>query len=126
VALSKLLEWGEFRFSKEIVHRFIRCIGIYPIGTLVRMESGLLGVVVEQGAKDLLHPIVRTIYDTRSEWFIKPRDVDLSNPVGKSLGDKIVCHESPDKWKIRPQTYLSGMIKETGTLTRRLKGSVAN
>lgn len=125
-ALSKILGWSKFRFNEDMVHRFIRCVGIYPIGTLVRMESGLLGVVVEQGSKDLLHPVVRTIYDTKRQWFTKPRDIDLSNSMGKSLSDRIVCHESPDKWKIKPQAYLAGEMQENGSLSRRLRGVALN
>jgi HD-GYP domain-containing protein (c-di-GMP phosphodiesterase class II) len=122
-ALSKLLGWSKYHFSEEMVHKFIRCIGIYPIGTLVRLESGLLGVVVEQGSKDLLHPVVRAIYDTKKEWFTKPWDMDLSNPVSKTVADGIVCHESPEKWKISPQSYLTGRMKEKGLLSRRLTES---
>lgn len=124
-ALSRLMGWGKYRFSEEMVQKFIRCIGIYPIGTLVRLESGLLGVVVEQGSKDLLHPVVRAIYDTKREWFIKPLDMDLSQPTNNSVSDNIVCHESPDKWKISPLSYLAVRVKEKGFLSRRLHAEVS-
>ena len=43
-ALGKLLEWSDFNFDKRLVEQFIRFIGIYPVGTLVKLESGLVGV----------------------------------------------------------------------------------
>ena len=62
-ALKKLFEWGKSHFNEELVHHFIRAVGIYPVGSLVRLQSGLLGVVVEPDEEDLLHPTVRVIYD---------------------------------------------------------------
>ena len=101
-ALRKLLEWSKFHFNEELVQHFIRCIGIYPVGTLVRLESGLLGVVIEEGKQHLLHPIVRVVYDTLRNCALDPRDIDLSR---SSAGDTIVCHESAEKWKINVREY---------------------
>ncbi len=99
--LRKLFEWSEFHYNKDLVQHFIRCVGIYPVGTLVRLESGLLGVILNTGEKSLLQPRIRTIYNTKKQRLITPRDIDLSKG-----GDRIVCHESPEKWKIIPERYL--------------------
>ena len=96
-ALRKLLEWSKFHFNAELVQHFIRCIGIYPVSTLVRLESGLLGVVIEEGQQNLLHPIVRAVFDSKKNCSITPRDIDLSQP---SASDRIVGHESAEKWGI--------------------------
>ncbi len=92
-----------------MVHRFIRCVGIYPVGTLVRLESGLLGVIVEAGATSLLEPVVRVIYDSNEGWFVPQYDIDLSRPGGSNGTDKIVCNESPQKWGISPKAYLDNL-----------------
>jgi putative nucleotidyltransferase with HDIG domain len=102
-ALRKLLEWSKFHFNEELVQHFIRCIGIYPVGTLVSLESGLLGVVIEEGQQNLLHPMVRVVYDSKKDCTVAPRDIDLSL---SSCGDRIVGHESAAKWKINPRQYL--------------------
>jgi hypothetical protein len=48
---------------KKYSGHFVKSIGIYPVGTLVRMESGRLGVVVEQQVgKSLLSPKVRVFF----------------------------------------------------------------
>ena len=101
-ALKKLFEWSKFHFNAEFVQHFICIIGIYPVGTLVKLESGLLAVVVNPGNESLLRPIVRTVYDIKHEYAVTPKDIDLST----QLGDSIVQYESPDKWGIDPFKFL--------------------
>ncbi len=106
-ALRKLLEWSKFHFSNDLVQQFIRCVGIYPVGTLVRLESGLLGVVAEHNEKSSLHPVIRAVYDERKDNYIsKPYDIDLSQPSNDVIADRIASHESPHKIGIIPETYL--------------------
>lgn len=100
-ALKKLFEWGKFHFNAELVEHFICLIGIYPVGTLVKLESGLLAVVVSPGNESLLRPTVRTVFDTKRELFVTPQDVDLEIKV-----DSIVQYESPRNWGIDPFKYL--------------------
>ncbi|MBS4099603.1 MAG: HD-GYP domain-containing protein [Sulfuricella sp.] len=101
-ALKKLFEWSKFHFNEELVQQFIRVIGIYPTGSLVSLESGLLAVVVKPGEQSLLKPLVRIIFDPRTG-FVSPRDVDLAD---RHSTEKVVGHELPDKWKINPFKYL--------------------
>lgn len=100
--LKKLFEWSENLYNKTLVQHFIRNVGIYPIGVLVRLESGLLGVVLNHGEKSLLHPVVRVVYDTKKERALIPYDLDLS----RSEADRVECHELPDRWKIYPERYM--------------------
>ncbi len=106
-ALRKIFEWSIFHFNKEMVQHFIRCVGIYPIGSLVRLESGLLGVVIAHGNKSLLLPVVRIVYNVNKDSFVTPYDIDLSRQMEKGEADKIVDYESPGKWNINPQSYLN-------------------
>ncbi len=103
--LRKLYGWSRSHFNEELVHRFIRCIGIYPAGTLVQLESGMLGVVVES-TDNLLRPVVRVIYDTRHDWAISQKDIDLSRPNGKGGEDRIISYESSKRWRINPLKVL--------------------
>jgi len=79
----------------------MRTTGIYPVGTLVRLESGLLGVVLEQSATSLLQPLLKVFYDSNDMRYIEPKEVDLAKPLGQGGGDKIICHETPEKWGIK-------------------------
>ncbi|ADH87059.1 HD-GYP domain-containing protein [Desulfurivibrio alkaliphilus] len=98
--LRRLYGWRHSHFNAELVQRFIKCIGIFPPGTLVRLESGMLAVVVESG-QNLLQPVVRLVYDTNRDWAVFPRDLDLAKP-GKGGADRIICHELPARWGINP------------------------
>lgn len=101
--LKKLFEWSKFHFNAHLVERFICMIGIYPVGSLVRLESGLLGIVVNQDEDDLLHPTVRVVFDTKRDFAVAPHDIDLS----VQLSDRVVGHESPQKWDIAPLSFLN-------------------
>lgn len=105
-ALEKVIEWSRFHFKEDLARKFVQTVGIYPVGSLVRLESGLLGIVVAQGPKGLLYPLVRAVYDSRKERFIPPRDVDLSLLADKGKAERIVGHESPKDWNIDPQRFL--------------------
>jgi hypothetical protein len=105
-ALRKIYEWSKFHFSPTLTQEFMRCVGIYPVGTLVMLESGRLGVVVEPHETNLLTPKVNVFFNTRSQVYIRPEEVDLSRPVGFGGGDKIVRHEAPEKWRVDPQRFL--------------------
>ena len=105
-ALRKLFEWSSGYLNKDLVERFIAHLGIYPIGSVVRLRSGIIGVVIDHGEKSLLYPVVRALYDTRKEKVVPPFDIDLAKKRVASA-DEIVSCEAPEKWKLRPESYLS-------------------
>jgi putative nucleotidyltransferase with HDIG domain len=105
-ALSKLFEWSQSYLNRDLVEKFIAHLGIYPIGTLVRLENHFVGVVVDHGEKDLLHPVVRAVVDARKARPITPIDIDLARQFSAGQSHGIVACESPEKWKIRPEDYL--------------------
>jgi HD-GYP domain-containing protein (c-di-GMP phosphodiesterase class II) len=95
-SLRKMAEW-EGHFDKNIFQAFVKCVGIYPVGTLVRLKSGRLGVVVEQQTgKSLLLPKVRVFFSSKSNSYIMPELLDLADA---GTGDKIVTREDAEKWQ---------------------------
>jgi putative nucleotidyltransferase with HDIG domain len=106
-ALRKMWEWSKFHFDQALLQSFMRTIGIYPIGSLVRLESGRLGVVVDQNAGNLLTPKVRVFFSTRSNAHIPPQLLDLSRGLGAGGGDRILNHEAPEKWGVDPMRFLT-------------------
>ena len=103
-ALRKIFEWSKFHFDVDLVKRFIHCIGVYPSGSLVRLESGRLAVVTEQNESQLLKPKVRVIYDARRMEYVRPHDLDLSR--GGRKADAVISFESPEQWKIDLSVFL--------------------
>jgi putative nucleotidyltransferase with HDIG domain len=104
--LRKLWEWSKFHFDPTLVQAFMRTVGIYPVGSLVRLESGRLGVVLDQNESNLLMPKVKAIFSTKSDTYITPQEIDLSRTMGRGGADRIVGHEDPGKWKIDISRYL--------------------
>ena len=100
-ALRKMFEWSKFHFDPKLVQAFIKGVGIYPAGSLVRLESGRMGIVREVVADKLLQPIVKVFYHADSNCYVDPEILDLS--AGQ---DKIVAHESFEKWGIDQAQWL--------------------
>ena len=103
-ALTKLFEWSDHHFDAELVQHFIQAIGIYPVGSLVKLASNRLGVVMEQSAQGLLSPKVRVMYDIPRGRRLSPVDIDLADPA---CDDSIVCNEDPEVWGQNPFEYLT-------------------
>jgi putative nucleotidyltransferase with HDIG domain len=75
--LKMFYQWKGKDFQPEYVDNFIKCIGIYPEGTLVELASGRLAIVIRNNPEELLFPWVRLISDERGEP-AKPEEVDLA------------------------------------------------
>lgn len=94
-AVRKMAGWASSHFDPRIFQAFVKTVGIYPIGSLVRMESGRLGVVVEQNPSSLTLPQVRVFFSTRSNLRIAPELIDLSR---RDVRDRIASREDPARW----------------------------
>jgi putative nucleotidyltransferase with HDIG domain len=97
-SIRKMAEWCKGHFDERVFQAFVRSVGIYPIGSFVRLESGRLGVVIEQTAKSLLTPQVKVFFSAKAQTFIAPEIVDLARP---GASDKITSREDPAKWGIK-------------------------
>lgn len=95
-SLRKMAEWSNGHFDGKVFQAFVKSLGIYPIGSLVQLSSGRLGVVVEQTTKSLTTPCVKVFFSTKSNMRIVPEVVDLSRPGGT---EKIASREDPVKWR---------------------------
>ena len=95
-SLRKMAEWTTGHFEPVIFQAFVKSLGIYPIGSLLRLSSGRLGIVIEQAGQSLLTPRVKVFFSTKANARIVPEIVDLSLP---GCQEKIAGREDPDKWK---------------------------
>ncbi len=103
-ALKKLIEWSGSHLDRNLVLQFIRCIGLYPVGSLVLLESGRLAVVVEANDMDQRMPTVRTMYHTRFRQFIPVETIELWRP---GVQDHIVRAVDPEDYRIDVRDFLA-------------------
>jgi HD-GYP domain-containing protein (c-di-GMP phosphodiesterase class II) len=93
-AISQMSTW-QGHFDPVVFQSFVRSVGIYPTGSLVRMRSGRLAVVIEQNPAALTKPRVKLFFSTKAGVAIPPRILDLA---AAEATDQIVARESPDNW----------------------------
>ncbi len=94
-SMRKMAEWTKGHFDLRVFQGFVKSVGIYPVGSLVRLSSGRIGVVTEQAAGTLTAPIVKVFYSIKSGMRFEPVVLDLSRP---HVTEKIVQREDPAKW----------------------------
>ncbi|GBG14673.1 phosphodiesterase [Novimethylophilus kurashikiensis] len=107
-SLRRMTEWSKGHFDGRVFQAFVKSVGIYPIGTLVKLKSGKLGVVVDQGEQSLLTPKVKAFFSSKSNMRILPEVIDTSIP---SVQDKVAGIEDPKKWNFGDLSVLWGSIE---------------
>ncbi len=65
------------QFDQHLVRRFVQLLGIYPVGTAVRLDYGQIGVVLKVNASDTHRPRVRVVLSEAGEPLGRPYDLDL-------------------------------------------------
>jgi HD-GYP domain-containing protein (c-di-GMP phosphodiesterase class II) len=96
-SIARMSDWGlKGQFDPAVFQAFVESIGIYPTGSLVRLQSGRLAIVAEQNPASSLRPKVKVFFSTKSLLPMAPEILDLGRP---GCIDRIVGRESNEKWK---------------------------
>lgn len=93
-AIRKMAEW-KGHFDTRVFQAFVKAMGIYPTGALVRLQSGRLAVVLEQNKDSLLMPVVKVFFSAKSKVPIPQEVIDLAKHKDK---DKIIGREPLSDW----------------------------
>jgi putative nucleotidyltransferase with HDIG domain len=93
-SIAQMASWRG-HFDPALFALFVRSLGIYPTGSLVRLRSGRLAVVVKQDARDLTAPTVKAFFSTKSNMPITVTQIELARP---GAGDAIVDREPRSAW----------------------------
>ena len=118
-AIRQLYEKGLGEFNRLMVERFIQCIGIYPFGTFVLLDTEEMGIVYGVKPEMLLRPDVLVIYQNSRTPYPQPFLADLTEKGEQTSWHKrsIIMPLDPERWNIRIDDYL-------GDLKRTLRESV--
>lgn len=86
---------SSYHFDPQVFQAFVKTVGIYPVGSLVRLHSGRLAVVTEQTSHALLKPKVNVFFNMSTGKRMSPELIDLAGPWCQ---DKVVSCEDSEKW----------------------------
>ena len=92
-SIGKMASW-KGQFDPLVFATFVKSVGISPTGSLVRLQSERLAVVIEQSPATLTAPVVRVFFSVKSGMPVSLQRLDLSG----GTSDRIVARESPEKW----------------------------
>lgn len=101
-AIQAMAKW-DGHFDKNIFAAFVKSVGIYPVGSLVRVSSKRLAVVVEPGEDSLLKPKVKVFFSIASKAAIPIEVVDLAS---SNCRITIEGPEVPEKWGFKSLDHL--------------------
>jgi len=95
VSLQRMAQW-QGHFEGRVFKAFVKSLGIYPVGSTVKLDSERLAVVIDQNKESLLAPMVRVFYDTQTKTYLNEEDIDLMQS-----DEKVIGLEDPLAWGIK-------------------------
>jgi len=66
------------QLDSNLVDHFIKCVGVFPVGSLVQLKSNKLALVKERNEKDPTNPHVHSFYSVKLNQFLNKQEIDLS------------------------------------------------
>lgn len=107
--LTVLKHNDEKQFDANLVRRFVRLLGIYPPGNLVKLSSGEIAVVTRVHAPDPFRPRVRVLFGRDGARLELPYDRNLWEPSpDENPADTIVAPVDPADYGVDPLVHLAG------------------
>ncbi|MDG1752261.1 MAG: HD-GYP domain-containing protein [Thalassotalea sp.] len=65
--------------DQRLVNLFIKCMGVYPVGSLVELNSNKVAIVEQRNLEDPTNPKVRSFYNSKQHNYVMTEDIDLAN-----------------------------------------------
>ena len=106
-ALTKMYELGESWFPQAMVEHLIQCVGPFPIGTFVKLNTGEIAVVISPNRILQLKPHVLVVMDSKGSRLEEPESIDLSHQVvgDDSTAWKITQVVDPEDYSLDPREF---------------------
>jgi HD-GYP domain-containing protein (c-di-GMP phosphodiesterase class II) len=106
-ALESLIAARDKQFRAPLVDQLIQCVGLYPIGTLVELNSGEVAVVIQQNQIRRLKPRIMVVLGPDKSIERRPRTLDLIMDPTSVAGDayRIVRSLPANAYGISPADF---------------------
>jgi putative nucleotidyltransferase with HDIG domain len=88
--LKMLRKQAGTQFDAELVEVFCEMMGVYPIGSVVKLRSGNIGLVVQTNQELRDRPVVRVLQDERGRKPKKTTLIDLAWKSGEEFADEVI------------------------------------
>jgi HD-GYP domain-containing protein (c-di-GMP phosphodiesterase class II) len=113
-AIRQLFILGERgRFDKSLVEVTIKALGVYPIGSLIRLNTGERAIVVGIHADQRLKPTIKIITDAHGQSYEKPLVVDLASPGANEPARTILRALDPRHEQVKTSDYFEAACEGT-------------
>ena len=106
-ALEKIHSMSGKQFSNELVDQLVQFMGMYPVSSLVELNTGEVGVVIQQNQVRRLLPRLMLLLDPNKERYQAPVILNLLNSPSAPNGDTyaIVKSLAPDSYGLNPSDF---------------------
>ena len=106
-ALTKMYELGDEWFPQAMVEHLIQCVGPFPVGTFVRLNTGDIAVVISPNRIEQLKPQVMIVVDNEGNRLETPESLDLARQLvgNDSVPWKITQVVSPEHYGLNPREF---------------------
>jgi putative nucleotidyltransferase with HDIG domain len=106
-ALQILLQDAPEKYDQVLVTQFVQCIGIFPAGSLVKLNNQKIAMVLKQNPVHATKPVVKVFYSVRGSHYLEPKELDLA---AASNGVKIVDAVIASDFKLDFNKYFNESI----------------
>ncbi len=80
-AMQRLYEWMPENFDQKLMEVFIRTLGIYPIGSVVELKTGHIGIVVKLNDNQRLKPVIILVMNRDKEFYPRRKLINLASSI---------------------------------------------
>jgi putative nucleotidyltransferase with HDIG domain len=105
-AIGRLYKQRKLKFAEQLVFEFIKALGMFPAGSIVELENGAIGIVIEQNPNERLTPKTVVITTSRKQFLKKPAMINQGNSKNPSVNKVITRSLKKGAYKVDPEALM--------------------
>ncbi|MBN2105124.1 hypothetical protein JW835_13880 [bacterium] len=74
---EKMMSMSDIQFHPDLLGNFFNVVGLYPPGSMVKLVTGEVGIVIQNSIVDIHRPTVEIIYDAAGREYPQPKTLNL-------------------------------------------------